>query len=232
MMTATFTNGISKTKEKRISAIVPAYNEGPRIGPVLRVLRSHPLIGEVIVVSDGSTDDTAARARAEVATVLEMPGNMGKGEAMAAGVARARHDVIAFFDADIRGLTRAAIDRMAVPVLAGDCAMFTLIRDRQTEVFQEYVPEAFVIGGERALRREVWDLVPAADRQGFQVELALNHYALNAGMRIASVTVPGLTQVIKEKKRGLWMGLWLRLKMIWDCLAVLVKLRLLAPKPA
>ena len=44
-----------------VSCIIPAYNEGPRIAQVLDIVRVQPLVDEVIVVDDGSQDDTVAR---------------------------------------------------------------------------------------------------------------------------------------------------------------------------
>ncbi len=118
------------------------------------------------------------------------------------------------------------IDAMVLPVLKGEFEMYTLIRDRKSETFQIYISDAFVIGGERTLVKELWDAVPSKDRQGFQVELALNYYALQKGMRIGSMFAEGLLQVVKEKKRGLWLGLWLRLKMTLECCKALWKLHL------
>ena len=53
-------------KNKRISIIIPAYNEGSRIKKTLKPLVDHPLIDELIVVDDGSSDDTG-----------KWPGNVG-----------------------------------------------------------------------------------------------------------------------------------------------------------
>jgi glycosyltransferase involved in cell wall biosynthesis len=65
-----------------ILALIPAYQEGPRIGTVVEAARAHL---PVVVVDDGSTDDTAARAEAAGATVLRQIPNGGKGAALRAG---------------------------------------------------------------------------------------------------------------------------------------------------
>jgi glycosyltransferase involved in cell wall biosynthesis len=65
-----------------IVAVVPAYQEGPRIAVVVSAARRHL---PVIVVDDGSTDDTAAQAEAAGATVLRQDPNLGKGAALRAG---------------------------------------------------------------------------------------------------------------------------------------------------
>ena len=69
-----------------VVALIPGYNEGPRIGAVVRGALEHL---PVIVVDDGSRDDTAARAREAGATVIEQRPNQGKGAALRAGFARA-----------------------------------------------------------------------------------------------------------------------------------------------
>ena len=210
-----------------VTAIVPAYNEEGTIVDVVRRLQFHPLVDEVIVVSDGSTDRTVERARSTGVTVIALPENVGKGDAMAAAVARARHDVIMFADADLVGLSNGMITRLLSEVLSGRHDMFTLVRDRVSEYFQLHLPPQSGVGGERALRRELWDLVPAADRQGFGVELALNYYAQKRGMKTGYALAEGLKQVSKEKKRGLVRGFVMRLHMTAQCMKALYKLHFL-----
>lgn len=70
----------------RIVALIPAHDEGPRIGGVVRGALAHL---PVVVVDDGSSDDTAARAREAGATVVEQRPNRGKGAALRAGFRRA-----------------------------------------------------------------------------------------------------------------------------------------------
>jgi len=84
----------------RIVALIPGYNEGPRIASVIRAaLEFLP----VIVVDDGSGDDTAARAREAGATVIEQRPNQGKGAALRTGFRSALdsgYDAAVTLDAD------------------------------------------------------------------------------------------------------------------------------------
>jgi glycosyltransferase involved in cell wall biosynthesis len=78
---------------KRKLAIVPAYNEEVTVGAVVREVRGHAHGFDVVVVNDGSTDDTARGAREAGATVITMPFNLGIGGSMQAGFTYAlEHD--------------------------------------------------------------------------------------------------------------------------------------------
>ena len=77
-----------------------------------------------------------------------------------------------------------------------------------------------MLGGERALLKSLWDHVPRSYKKNFQIEIALNFFAKHFGHRMGIAVMLGLSQVIKEKKRGLWPGLWQRLSMIADILLV------------
>jgi glycosyltransferase involved in cell wall biosynthesis len=78
-----------------------AHNEASAIASVIAAaVKSDPRILEVIVVDDGSHDDTAGIAQASGARVLRMPHNRGKGRAMQVGISAARGDVMVFIDAD------------------------------------------------------------------------------------------------------------------------------------
>ena len=84
----------------RVLALVPGYEEGPRIGSVVEAARRHL---EVLVVDDGSTDDTAAAAEAAGARVLRQVPNQGKGAALRAGFRLALDegwDAVLTLDAD------------------------------------------------------------------------------------------------------------------------------------
>lgn len=68
---------------KRLAAVVPCYNAGARVEPVVRSLLAQ--LDHVVVVDDGSTDGATAPLQALGASVIRFPENKGKGFAMLAG---------------------------------------------------------------------------------------------------------------------------------------------------
>ena len=205
---------------QRISAVIPAHNEAATIAGVIEAFHAQTLVDEVIVVDDASTDDTAALASAYGALVISMPENGGKASAMARGVAAARNDVIFFSDADVTGMTPEMIARIAEPVISGQFDMYVGIRGRRTYWANRLLRFTPIIGGQRALRRDLWDQVPSTYKKNFQIEIALNFFAKQCGHRMGFTVVHGFGHVIKERKRGLLPGLWQRFAMIADILLV------------
>lgn len=84
----------------KISIVLPAKNEALSVGStVRRALECQPL-AEVIVVNDGSTDDTVQRAEQAGARVVHHPYSKGNGAAIKTGARAAGGDVLVFMDAD------------------------------------------------------------------------------------------------------------------------------------
>jgi glycosyltransferase involved in cell wall biosynthesis len=93
----------TKQRAGRRLAVVPAYNEEAAIGDVVRSLQLQAASFDVLVIDDGSTDDTAAHAAAAGATVVRLPFNLGIGGAVQAGFIYARdhdYDYMAQVDGD------------------------------------------------------------------------------------------------------------------------------------
>ena len=93
-----------------VSIVLPAFNEARRLPATLRGWRSflsqQSYSAEVLVVDDGSSDDTARIAQGAADQVVRLGQNQGKGFAVRAGVLQAAGDVIGYADADIIPLLR------------------------------------------------------------------------------------------------------------------------------
>lgn len=86
--------------KSRLSIIIPAKNEAENLARLLPRIRDLGLADEILVVDDGSRDETAAIAEAEGARVLRHPYSMGNGAAVKTGARAANGDVLLFMDAD------------------------------------------------------------------------------------------------------------------------------------
>jgi glycosyltransferase involved in cell wall biosynthesis len=110
-------------------AVVPAFNEAGSIGAVVNGLRGS--VAHVIVVDDGSTDDTADRAREAGAEVVAHDTNLGKGHAIRTGLARVMADGfthVLLLDADLQHLPHEAARLLKA---AADTGAEVVIGERQ-----------------------------------------------------------------------------------------------------
>jgi len=83
-----------------VSILIPAYNEAQVIGDVVTKIKTLYPDFEIIVINDGSTDDTGAVARAAGALVYSHPRNIGNGAAVKSGIRFASGKILVFMDGD------------------------------------------------------------------------------------------------------------------------------------
>ncbi|NLL47122.1 MAG: glycosyltransferase family 2 protein [Firmicutes bacterium] len=199
-----------------VAAIVPAYNEEQTVGLVVEVLLASSIIDEVIVVSDGSTDNTVEVASRYPIQVIALEENVGKGGAMKAGANQATSDVLLFVDADLVGLQCKHLEALLEPVLSGQTEMSIGVFSEgrvSTDLAQKIAPS---LSGQRAVRKTLFDAVPKLESSRFGVEMALTHYAEHRGVEVVKVPLPNLSQITKEEKRGFIPGLQARMEMYRD----------------
>ncbi|HKV93201.1 MAG TPA: dolichyl-phosphate beta-glucosyltransferase [Candidatus Angelobacter sp.] len=121
-----------QTAEPQYSIIVPAYNENARIGGTLERILEHlnrqGWSAEIVVVNDGSRDDTTEvvgrfAAKHPQVRLIENPGNQGKGYAVRNGMLNARGKVLLFTDADLSSPITEATKLFAALEKGYDVAM-------------------------------------------------------------------------------------------------------------
>lgn len=182
-----------------LSVLVPAYGEGTTIygalGELMATLDALPHPYEVIVVSDGSTDDTAAEARrlgSPHVTVLEYEENRGKGYALRYGFAASSGSHIAFIDADMelhpRGverLLRILQDQDADAVVGSKIhpeskVFYPRFRRLQSRLYRVLVRQLFSLDiadtqtGLKVFRRApLAEVIPTLRSDGFAFDLEL-----------------------------------------------------------
>jgi glycosyltransferase involved in cell wall biosynthesis len=126
----------------RILVLIPTYNEGANIAAVIDGIRQAAPEGDILVVNDGSRDDTAAAAAAAGATVISHPFNMGYGVAIQTGYkyAAARgYDFLVQIDGDGQH-DPAYIPRLLAPVLAGETDFVIGSRFMEVESYEPSLP--------------------------------------------------------------------------------------------
>jgi glycosyltransferase involved in cell wall biosynthesis len=188
-----------------IAAVIPAYREEKHIGDVVR--RTRQQLDDVLVVDDGSDDQTATRAREAGAEVIVHPENRGKGESIKTGL---RHwldrqfDYVVILDADGQHLPEE-IDRFvnAASTLNAQLFIGTRMNDlsgmpllrrivnrymskRISRVCAQKIPDTQC--GFRMLHRQlVPDVLGGADRFDYETEMLI--FASRKGYRIESVPI-------------------------------------------
>jgi glycosyltransferase involved in cell wall biosynthesis len=200
-----------------LDVVIPARDEAPTIAAVIRAAREARGVDRVLVVDDGSTDDTAAVARAAGAEVIASFGSGSKALALATGVAASDADIVLFFDADILRVTPEHFDMLAAPVVSGEFVMCCGLVDYgplRNPFFLRLPP----ITGLRALRREIFDAIPPEKLNGFQIEIMINEVVARAAMPAAIRVLPGIGHRSKVEKLGLWRGVRAHLGMTAELL--------------
>lgn len=202
-----------------VLVIIPAYNEARFIGSVILKLRQHPI--GILVVDDGSTDDTAQIARAAGADVLQLDANQGKGAALNAGLAFANQqnpDAIVMIDADGQHLPSELI-QVVKPVLQGKADITIgsryLLNTSNTPSHRKIGHKVLNLitgvfsgvqvsdsqSGYRAFSPKAYQLMKFSSK-GFSVESEMQFLASEHNLKVQDI--PITIQYLDREKRSAW----------------------------
>jgi glycosyltransferase involved in cell wall biosynthesis len=180
--------------------IIPAFNEEGRIENVLNTVKGARDISEIIVVADGSTDNTPTIAEAMGAKVVRHERNLGKGAAMMSGSAAAENEYLLFLDADVSTFTAEDINKITDKLDEGyDFVKTHFQRDsgRVTQLtvrplLKRYFPDVYArfpepLSGQIGITKTALRSVTVARDYGVDIALLLD---LNKqGAKIAAVEI-------------------------------------------
>ncbi len=200
-----------------VSVVFPAHNEAARIGASVRAAKALPEVAQVIVVDDGSDDETASLAERAGAKVIRLSANLCKAEALRQGVLAAVGDVVLTLDADL-GESVAEAARLLQEVTSGraDLAIATLPKRPHRGGLGLVVGLARFgirrltgrlmqapLSGQRACRRQA--LLELGDLgRGWQVEVRMTIQALRRGLSVVEVETAMTHRATGRRPKDVW----------------------------
>lgn len=207
-----------------VDVVVCAHNEAERIAPVLEAIAASPALGKLIVVADACTDDTEAIASTFTSHVLPIAAK-NKGTGMATGLAEVTTDLVAFMDADLRGLrSQTVTELLTVPPLDGQVVG---LRDGYPHIFGIFPS----LSGERRLPTAIARAADLAG-SGWKAEMRINAEVAKAGLPWSHFVLNGVDNLSKFKAMenpGAW--LWEQLQLFDATLQYLPELVAYATHP-
>lgn len=202
----------------KVTLIIPAFNEAATIAGVIKSAQFSELIDEIIVVNDGSSDNTQKICEENRIKTINIPQNTGKGNAIWEGISSFESEIYLFLDADLIGLNDKHIKSLLEPVLLNEAKMTVGIfknGEFWTTLSQKITP---FLSGQRAIRKEVLTSLNDFSKSGFGIETLLTIHVRKNKIAYKTVCLESLTHLVKEKKIGLIRGFIYRMKMYYEIL--------------
>jgi glycosyltransferase involved in cell wall biosynthesis len=206
---------------KKISCIVPAYNEWPRIWAVLKVLseaKKEAIIDEIIVIDDGSKDDTSEVASKFEEITLITQKNTWKTWAVINWIKKSKNELLMFIDSDLRWLEVDSIKKLAEPVLSWECEISLSLRENSLWIYKKMWLD--FVTWERVLPKSnlMSYLEEMASIPGFWLESFMNQLIIDNQIKFKSVYLPWVLVTNKTEKMWFWKGvkweIWMILEII------------------
>ncbi|HHY37887.1 MAG TPA: glycosyltransferase family 2 protein [Clostridia bacterium] len=202
-----------------VAAVVPAHNESQSIGATIDALRRIPGNLEIVVVDDGSSDETQAIAQARGVRVLRLARRRGKGGALRLALkclSLEGYDAFLLVDADL-GAEAQKAERLLNSLLAdeGDMVIggvkvqegtggFGLVAAiaRRITKFLTGTDVTWPLSGQRAFKSSVWSRLDTV-ALGFGFEIALTIDAIRAGFKVREIQTDMMHSGDGKSLRGL-----------------------------
>jgi len=202
--------------DTKISCIVPVFNEADRVLEVLNVLVGHKLLDEVIVVNDGSTDNSENVLKGvEGIKLISYKRNRGKSHAIKVGIEASKNDLVMMIDSDLLGLRKDHVARLVNPVKNGIVDSTMALWSNSLLIFKLFGFD--LLSGNRVFSKDIiGDLNKLDELSGFGLEVFLNNVILGKKLRLCVVNFDNVISVRKAVKFGFFDGWKREFKMSYD----------------
>ncbi len=186
-----------------IAVVIPAYNEEERLPAVLEAVTACPIVRQVIVVDDGSEDQTFKVAQKFGVKAIRLERNHGKAGAVWVGLQEVSQPIVVLLDADLKGLKPSHIQALAHPVACEGADMtLGVFRGGRFWTDLSHLIAPWVTGQRAIAVMRIRELPDFSDL-GYGLEAALNKFAKEHGWIVKTVVLYGVSHVMKEEKLGL-----------------------------
>jgi len=197
----------------KVSCLIPAYNEEKTIAGIIKTCLATPQIAEVIVINDGSQDQTLAKLKpfGRQIKVINLSQNQGKGFAIAQGVKKARYPLLLLLDADLIGWKPHHLQSLIQPVAANqaDMTIGNLVSFK--------IPHNiwWPLSGQRCLRRkDIRPLIKELEKTNYGLEILLNERLKKKRIIVVPLVFKQKFHLGKESKQKDWLSSYI--KEIWE----------------
>ncbi|HHV39166.1 MAG TPA: glycosyltransferase family 2 protein [Tepidimicrobium sp.] len=188
--------------KQKLIVVIPVYNEADTIKNTIKGLKDIELIDEILIVDDGSTDNTTSTIQQLGVPHIKIRQNRGKGYAMKLAISSIEYDYIAFIDGDL-GSTSSQVIKLIEPVIYGQADFtiakfgtpknkggFGLVKTLARIGVLAYtgVDIDTSLSGQRVYKKEVIESIRYMPAH-FGIEVAMTIQAINSGYKFKEIPV-------------------------------------------
>lgn len=202
---------------KKISVIIPAFNEEENIEKTIKVAKLNKNVDEMLVVNNLSTDKTAEISIANGARVVDC-NEQGKGYAMETGIKMARNEIIMFLDADVKYVKENIVENLCEPIINNEADFVKSSFDRTTggvvtevavkPVLNLLYPDMYKftepISGMIASKKSILEKLVLEKDYGVDIGILLD--IINKGYKIKEVNIGEIDNLSHNNKTNLTMS--------------------------
>lgn len=209
----------------KITAILPIFNEEKTVAQVLSILIKSPLLDEIVVVDDASTDNSLKiikQFQSDKVKIIHLDKNLGKSGAVKYAVSKVTTDILFFCDGDLHGFKEEHISQLLEHFESGEELMSAGIMDRgliHNMFVKKFGP---LITGERAIPYKIFQRMLDDNfinglMEGYKMEIIMNDYCIKNNIFIQKEVLKGVSQTLKpyKNKNGLFLLINETIELAW-----------------